>query len=268
MVSVDGNVWDSVEDAAGGGDDDNLLRGACFTGDRYLAVGGSVRGRIVSTRDGRTFSPVLDDQAGWFGACAANDDGSIIVAIGSGRTVRSVDGGATWIDPTQHFPWNMRDVNFDGTRFVGVGNAGVTTSLDGVAWTAPSAPANAANLHRLVVARSGLAAGLYVARGDQFVTSTDLLTWTVIPNMAAVHDVAHDGAAFFAVGEGSIWRSTDGVTWTPTAAPAMGRITIGGGVYVGAQFPGVMRTSGDGNAWVNTLDDDDNAVEDIVYGVR
>jgi hypothetical protein len=262
-----------VQDQAGGGDDDRLLRGAC-TGEAggatvVLAVGGSQAGRVLRSVDGGVTWTAVVDQRGWIGACAFGVVGgaSRVVFVGSARSTVSLDGGRTLRDHRDQVTplgnWQMRDVLFDGDagRFVAVGDTGVSTSADGITWTAPAAPRDLFH-----VARGN---GRLVAVGPSVVaTSTDAARWTTRRD-GGVGDVVFADGRFLVVGEGFRLTSTDGASWARATQQAMQRVGAGlvGGtvVWVGASFPDARFVSTDGTTWTATARDGGNAIDDFVF---
>ncbi len=283
LTSTDGRAWDNdVEDVAGGGDDDQLLRGAC-TGvvdgvTVVLAVGGSAAGRVLRSVDGGLSWTAIVDDDGWIGACAFS--GHEFVFVGSARSARSVDGGLSLVDRGVHFEkggnWEMRDVAFvaqpDGDgQFIAVGDLGVSTSSDGVAWTAPAGPQN---LFRLTSSADGETVVVVGPSLRASSPSTNLVDWNEQAG-SGFGDVGFARALnggqglFLVVGEGFGETSPDGVTWTRQAQPAMARLVVGvvDGVetVVGANYADVRRLSTDGVTWQDVANDGGNAIDDLVF---
>jgi hypothetical protein len=271
LTSEDGRAWtNDVEDAAAGGDDDDLLRGSCagtLNGARIvLAVGGSAQGRVMRSVDGgERWTEIVDDE-GWIGACAF--DGSTFVFVGSARSARSLDGGLTLVDRETHFlepggSWEMRDVIFvdELGRFVAAGDLGVSTSDDGVVWTDPTGPQN---LFRVAHGN-----GVVVVMGPSVrASSSDLLAFNDQAT-ASINDIVFAEGRFLIVGEGFRQTSANGVDWVQENQPAMARVVFGvvdgAPVYVGAQFSDRRRLSSDGISWEDVANDDGNAIDDLVF---
>ena len=267
LTSVDGRVWDNdIEDAANGGDDDNLFRGVCagvVDGVTVvLAVGGSVQGRVARSIDGgASWTQIVDDD-GWIGGCAFHD--SVFVFVGSARSARSLDGGLTLVDQATHFlangNWEMRDVEVVDGVFVAVGDTGVSTSIDGVTWPDPSGPVDVFR----IAAGNGVAV---VVGAGKHATSSDLVVWDEVADGA--NDLVFAEGQFLLVGEGFRLTSTDGATFLRANQPAMGRVSFGvvDGVptWLGANFSDVRRLSTDGENWTDVANDGGNAIDDIVF---
>jgi len=109
------------------------------------------------------------------------------------------------------------DVVWTGSQFVAVGNSGkIATSPDGTTWTA-QASGTAQELSAVAWSGQQLVA---VGNGVS-TTSLDGVSWTAgaISGAPQLNDVAWAGSRFLAVGNNAtVAQSTDGVTWTYTAA--------------------------------------------------
>lgn len=275
LTSGDGEGWENdVEDVAQGGDDDRLLRGVCagsVGGETVvLAVGGSARGRVLRSVDGGvTWTLAVDDDRGWIGACAIDDEG-VVIFVGSARSARSLDGGRTLVDhAVQFFPaggWQMRDATIDGGRFVAVGDLGVSTSDEGVTWSAPAGPRGLARIARGDV--FGVTRFVMIGFGVR-ATSSDLVAFSEAP-LRNGGDVVFFDDRFLIVADGAQQVSTDGVAFTDAARPALSRVAAGvvnGRTrLVGANFPDVRRVSDDGGAtWRDVAREGENAIDDLVF---
>ena len=259
--------WDNdVEDGAGGGDDDNLLRGVCAGDGVIIAVGGAGNGRALRSIDGGATWTVSELGSGWLGGCAFGvvGDDRVFAAIGSGRAIRSVDGGLTWIDPEAHREggrnWEMRDVAFLHGRFVAVGDTGTSTSVDGTGFSAPTGPPN---LFRVAAGN-----GVWVAVGSGLrARSVDGITWTDEPTGG--RDVAFAGDHFVMAGAGQLFFSPDGQEWESRGGPTFERLVagevLGQTVYIGTLWPDARRRSTDGTNWDEVARDGGNAIDDLVF---
>ncbi len=138
-----------------------------------------------------------------------------VVAVGDGKSVVSVDGGATWIwseftDQRQ----STRAVATDGQIFVTAGEGGSAfTSSDGLTWE--EHPGSFGSGQRNAIAWGN---GRFVAVGDglEVYTSPDGVTWTAAPSPTLhLHDVIFTGTDFVAVGDaGAVAWSTEGTAWS------------------------------------------------------
>ncbi len=258
LTSLDGHVWQNDHsDVAHGGDDDDLLRDACFGHGVYLAVGGSRVGRMLTTTDGVDYSQFTDDR-GWLGGCAFGN--GMFVAVGSDRSIRSLDDGVTWTDPTTQrvggLNWQARDLAFGAGRFVAAGDHGLSTSIDGVAWSTPTGP----SMEHVAFGR-----GIWIALGDgSRGRSTDGVHWTF--EGGGGRDVVFDGERFVSVGGFGVQTSSDGVAWQQQPGPGQELVAYGRGVYVGATWSNRRRASNDLVGWSEVGSDDGNALAALVFG--
>ncbi|HEY4220894.1 MAG TPA: hypothetical protein VGO62_06115, partial [Myxococcota bacterium] len=202
--------------------------------------------------------------------CAFNDDGSVIVAVGSDRFIRSLDGGATWVDPGTIFSggndWQPRDVAFGDGLFVAVGDAGIFTSPDGVAWSDAIAPQGLGHVafgHHLWVA---------AGEGKVAVAGADIAQPWDSQHINAVHTVIYDGARFVLGGDFVTAFSSDGASWdqhtTNASAQLLAFATVGGaGVYASSTFPDIRESSSDAIAWSKNAGNgnDDNALAALIF---
>lgn len=149
---------------------------------------------------------------------------------------------------------------YDGTKFVALSGAGyITTSTDGITWTAASPEFNS-------ITWNGLA-----YNGTKFValqhkgwvsTSTDGITWSEPTQDASIADnyswkaLACDGTKFVALGTtGFISTSTNGTTWTTASynsnlgSHGWNDIIYDGTKFVAIGANGYISTSTDGTTW-------------------
>lgn len=186
----------------------------------------------------------------------------VSVAVGSGTNTiaYSYDKGLTWTGlGLTIFTTNGFGMAWNGTRFVGVGNATNTIAYsdNGVNWVGLGATifttqgnGIAWNGVRFVAVGSGT---------NTIAWSNDGATWNGLGATTfstAGNGVAWSGTRWVAVGQGTntLAYSTDGVTWTPVAGIFT---TAGNGVcWAGTQFIAVgqgtntIATSTDGITWV------------------
>jgi hypothetical protein len=160
----------------------------------------------------------------------------VFVAVGEGGAVySSSDNQKTWTSrslPSTATGRRLNDVVFAFGRFIAVGEAGtIVYSSDGATWTASTINSTASlsgtNLTGMAFSGATLMA---VGQGGTVLTSGDGITWTaqttnITQNLNAVAisagvtatlpAVASTSTFWVAVGDaGSVFTSTDGVTWT------------------------------------------------------
>ncbi len=156
------------------------------------------------------------------------------------------------------------DIAYANGIFIAVSNENtglVSTSTDGLTWTARTAATNT-NLNATAYGNS-----LYLIAGTagSIQSSTNGITWTARANPLStsstkynIFSVNYDSVAKFILGgqSGAIGTSTDGITWnaypnftTVLSSTVMNSIVYGNGQFVKAGNLGVIRTSTDGITW-------------------
>lgn len=191
----------------------------------------------------------------------------MLVAVGTGgRTMRSLDGGLTWVDDQQLIAnggddyYGLRTVAYGGGQFVALGWR-VMTSPDGKTWTDHGVRNNWTGAVRYQVDH-------FVAVGGwgQRMTSPDGLTWTEFPldtNETHPHDaLACTATACVSINDlGGISYSTNGTDWKyatqtcPTATYDLCHVAYGAGGFVIASSNSLLRSIDNGVTWtkVGTL---------------
>jgi len=190
----------------------------------------------------------------------------------------SSDGGQTWSYSLPYHDvttWALQGLQWSGSEWVGVGNAGtVLLSDDGMEWACPQGGACRGDEWWFDSAVDG-PAGL-VALGSSAWYSWaglgwppnrfpgDLLvvrrspggTWsTTTVSSAEAEDLtslAADGSRYVSVGGQDAAVSVDGLSWTLVpriSANPLSDVTWGQGVFIAVGEHGTVATSTDGNAW-------------------
>jgi subtilisin family serine protease len=137
----------------------------------------------------------------------------------------------------------------------------VTTSMDAINWTAPSATNGATDTPKILRFLNG---EFWLARGSALYRSTDGITWTT-SQLSGVRDITYANGKYIA-GYGpsaSLYTSTDGVTWTdmaPTGGLLAVRLKASAGTVVGANFSTLLYSE-DSINW--TLIDAETQMNDI-----
>ncbi|HEX7260900.1 MAG TPA: PKD domain-containing protein, partial [Luteolibacter sp.] len=176
----------------------------------------------------------------------------------------------TWTQRTSGTTAVLRDIAFGGGKLVVVGESGGTyrTSTDGVAWTGG---AMGGNVYLNGIIYSG---SQFVAVGVDYDFNTSLWTGAIYtsPNGTTwtrrhfsgkeLNEVAYGGGAYVAVGNsGAMWKSTDGISWSPVSSGItsenINAISYGNGGFVAVGSAGsggtvVSLASTDGSNWTNT----------------
>lgn len=265
MRSIDdGRTWtDDQSLARNGGDDMNLLRTVAFGNGLFVTAGW----QALSSRDGKTWTPLPATHQNWFGALVFAH--ATWAAVGGyGMRLTSADG-TTWsdhaIDTTAAHPHGC--LVFDGARFVACNDNGQRShSADGVTWSY-STGADAIKSSQLAVG-AGVVVGV---DGAAVVRSLDGgTTWS----MAATLDSPGDGLVFAQghftlLANGAVFTSTDGAQWTKHASPNArpSALAFGHGTYVAVRAHEWQRST-DGVAWDPASRDtaQDNAFEWVAFG--
>jgi len=175
-------------------------------------------------------------------AVTGNGSGHLI-AVGEGGVIRhSSNHGASWSTPPPDIHLDLRDVCWDGTRFLVVGGVifekGIVLhSTDGFDW---SQSCLGSSLLLSSVCSSGPRV-LAVGNSHSCFHSDDLRSWSGGPLAPkSFGDSLWDGSQFIRVGEGMIETSPDGVIWTPrysnTYQDQINAIIWNGSTYVAAGY--------------------------------
>ncbi|HEX8371727.1 MAG TPA: hypothetical protein VF585_03030 [Chthoniobacterales bacterium] len=234
--------------------------------DRFVAVGQF--GVILWSTNGEHWyaatSPVTGYHAELYGVCYGN---GMHVAVGKkdnmANILRSTDGKAwqTCVSPTFE---ELNDVSFGNGKFVAVGkDATILVSTDGITWTVGSHNESAGWPYPL----SSLGAvqygnGVWVALEENQtggIRSLDGINWDrIYTGVGYEKELIFDGSKFVTVsggGSGSaVSSSTDGITWTTTAAPeSLYGLAYGEGRYI-ALRGGLIYASTDLTTWTPVSD--------------
>jgi photosystem II stability/assembly factor-like uncharacterized protein len=186
-------------------------------------------------------------------------NGSSVVAVGSGGTIRaSSDGGATWSTVDSGVTSNLLDVWGDGSTLWAVGSGGVILrSLDAGATWQPMASNSTCTLQGvwsrgLTVVAAGFGCILRSADGGT--------TWSSVRSSSeSLTRVWGNDSAMLVIGtdftNSTILRSTDGgVTWTPISAGGsesfLQAVWSAGSTFVVAGSGGtILRSTDNGQSW-------------------
>ncbi len=264
----------------------------------------SIGTSLVVSDPAQTFTLVSGGSATASGTIALNgiaSSGSLAVAVGDkGKVVTSADG-KTWTDHTLSSPTNMylQGVTWDGTRFIAVGLDYTTgwvgvihTSPDGIAWSkkyTSSTSTSSINAFRSV-ASSG---GTLLVGGDlgRLLRSIDGgSVWTSVSSGAvslssahSVTGIAYGSSTFVATshtydlssasGDGQIYTSTDGFTWTTktsgsglTSSTDLNSIAYLNNRFIGSGWYSKLRTSTDNGATFTTTRSATELTPALAYG--
>lgn len=209
IQSTDGNQWTPVSTTSAAFPINDLI----WTGAQYIAVGDS--STLLRSTDGVTWTQaVVTGTPGIPSYLSVAFSGSVLVAVADGYYARFTDG-ATWTKYAAEYS-GMKDVLWDGSRFLAVGLSGVFHSGDGIAWQRAHY-----NSTQAIVSIAW--------NGSQYLAAGTKSSQT----------------------EGLLLSSSDGVAWTPVTAAGTRFIGVectagGDGVAISATG-GIMRFHN--NAW-------------------
>jgi len=280
MSSRDGVHWSNdVEWAAKGGDDDNVLFNVAFAKAKFVAVGGSMTGRIVTTTDGKTWHE--QPKIKWRVATIAFGNGRFV----AGHTDHFLfsDDGDTWTEGQKHTfkgGIHMRKCAFGNGVFVVTGDAD--------RWKLPSETENPRRMGCRAVTKNGekfdsLQIDTPPARGIAFgngrfvvvgpdglrESSTDGVKWEhrASEPKQTLDSVIFDGKQFITSGGGFGYSSPDGITWTKLPKGIPCSVHYGDGkLYIGATWGGKLWHSTDGILWKKSDNPEGNAFEAVAVG--
>lgn len=264
-TSADGITWTSR--SAGSTQFNRII----YSNSLFVVIGNS--GTIYTSADGVTWTLRTSNVAGNLNDVVWN--GSIFCAVGASGVITTSSDGITWTARTPgDTTVTLMSVVWSGTRFVvtNTTNAGVWTSTDGISWSKVynAAPSNAG------VRRTSYLGGRFIsvgASGGYIQTSTDGLTWR------ASDEVQYLGSAvsstprlrklngfYYALGEGGVFQSSDGITFTPIREIPASSVAVARGIAYGgsswvivcaplaAGFPAAVFKSTDGTTWTKSAD--------------
>lgn len=223
MTSPDGVVW-TKRDAPTGN-----WNKVTFGNGLFVAVGSGPTNYIMTSPDGINWTARTSSSIGvHVDVIYANN---IFVCIVRGTLVNSGSlvstDGITWAAGGRTFI-QCTSIAYGNGVFVSVANAGtnrVSTSTDGITWTATSAPSNLSWTsvtygNGLFVAVSLTANGF----GQSIMTSPDGINWTMRDHPVANNwtSVVYGNSQFVVVGSDGtgdrVMTSPDGITWTDQAS--------------------------------------------------
>ena len=259
VLSADGTNWQTFHVGT-----NVTLRGVAAGNGGYIAVGDG--GTILHSTDGRNWNARVSGTSQSLHAVGFAN--GVMVAVGNGGTIlTSTDATfTTWQARSSPVTVRLNGVDHGNGMFLVTGQSGsLLTSVDGGSWTA-------VNLQNFAEYRAAIhVAGAYYVAGDQWLTSTDMVQWSV-PNLGlgpsetvalAVHAgqlVAAGGDALndtFSTHQGS-------VAWTSASSPGtLNRLNLpekrtnlrglaGNGTnIVAVGYSGRILTSPDGMNWTD-----------------
>lgn len=166
----------------------------------------------VSWSDGALFE---DDFS--FAARAIIHDGDQYVVAGDGAVYTSVDA-LSWTAQALPVSTRVRDIAFDGSRYVVVGDSGMLYTSENLASWTERTPPSAVNINSVVYGPAGFVAAAALA-GTVF-TSADGISWGTasMASGSSGNMVAFDGERYLNA-SGAVFSSTDGTSWSAVYSP-------------------------------------------------
>lgn len=272
MKSSDlGLTWSVLEDQGAGGDDETLYRNVLYLNGVYFRVGNSGRGYWVSTDGERWTDYAVGDIEGiqWIGG-VAHGNGLWVGAGGCGATLVSPDA-VNWTytsnAPDEPGCEHARTIAFGNGVFTTIGNNGSVaysaTTEDGINFSNYQ-ETEAYGWHSVVFAYGQFWAA--TADGSAVMVSSDGASWTQadLPTHNYRRASYTAGRLALTTSDEVMLVSTDGEAFSEISAPSLGRVTYGGGVWIGTASSNLYRSDDDGTNWEN-VNPTDHSVQKCVY---
>jgi hypothetical protein len=222
-----------------------LIRGVCWGGGRFVAVGGNAERRTWWSDDGLTWSDRTESGAP-LGDCAHG--GGRFVSF-DGAPLWSADGLA-WSRGAGSTPAHLRAIAAGDGLFVAVGDGGlVATTTDGAAWDTLDT-VGTADWGRVAVGGGvwvAAGAGGAVARSDD--GGVTWLAQTVGTGGRRWQGLVYADGWFY-LGDGAeVHRSADGAAWARVNAADAVPLAAVGSTLLGLAGPTLTRSDDGGFSW-------------------
>jgi hypothetical protein len=264
VSSLDGLKWEHFQEVNPmGGDDHDLLRGVGYGDGVFVAIGG----HTFTSPDGVTWvDHGLTPGEGNFISNVAWFNGAFIGAGGNGMRIRSVDHGTSWKVVAPYMSGHFRDLAVGngvgvavGHLYTGTGVAAITR--DGITWM--DTIHEGATLNSLAFGN-----GVFVALGvtGRCSRSTDGVKWTDTTLAGTEGQVVFANNEFIASRGAMVYRSKDGMTWTPTGS-SHGVSAGFNGHYIGFGWPAGIDVSDDLVKWTNVFRPGGSGFSRLAQGV-
>ena len=232
-----------------------LVDSAPSATEKFVAVRNTVSS-LASSTDGVTWTTQSAPGPIWKGLAAADTETNKYVAVASGAIGYSTDG-ITWTTaPVAHIGSDPRVVH-NGSTFVliSVGNSAFLSSTDGVTWTTRTNP-DGITTYAIGTNDGGTEPFLIGGASGLLRTSTNGITWVTrtTGSVQTTYGIGGGGGlVFVGYGNGQVYKSTDGITWTIDAGLAGVPYSIGyastGAYKYFVQFSNQYQISTDGTTW-------------------
>lgn len=242
-TSTDGFAWTTLTSMT-----TSTINSVTFGNGLYL-YGGS-GGAINQSSDGVNWGTGIAFTSSLIRGIAYGN--GLYVYVGNGGVAGYSANGLTWTaitTLTSQFSTAIREVIYDGTRFIAVGNGAgpfIATSTNASSWTVNSFGIST------VPNTINYLNGLYIIGGSSGVlaTSTDLVTWTqrVTNTTRNIGNISYGNGRYVFVGDAvTTGTSTDAINWSIRSAGDPGTVagvTFGNGIF--AAIGSNINTSTDG----------------------
>lgn len=211
---------------------------------------------------------------------SASSNGETIVNVGAFGTILTSKDGVKWDERQSNTENWLRDVIWDGTKFVAAGDYGtILTSQDGINWNKQLVQAND-HIYKIFQFGSKLFApiGYY----GNILESDNGTEWTSIktPIDERITSMSFDGSKYVASTfnfngtdryNGTILESLDGITWNKTFQinEPIREIIWGKGKFIAISYRGNILVSTNGTDWTQQLldnfDTSADALDNIIF---
>jgi hypothetical protein len=280
MTSRDGITWENLTEwAEKGGDDSNNLMSIAYGKGKFVAVGGggwtkeTQAGHILVSEDGKTWREV---QKLPFRVNPILFTGSRFVAGGPDKTLWWSEDGEKWTAGAKvDFPgwafWFRHGAAGNGL-YLFTGNADPKQKTF---WCAVSKDGQTITNFKTdlpPIRDIAFGAGRFVLVGLDGVrlTSTDGVAWEETGREPEVElsRVVWTGTQFFATGQGTVFTSPDGKTWTKGDKKIPCTVLYATDTaFIGTSWPGQMWHSADGQKWTKGATLPPNGINDVAVGI-
>jgi hypothetical protein len=226
-----------------------------------------------------TYHPIAASTASFSNIAYGN---SYFIAIGGASVVYRTQDGVTWSaggTTNLHAGGPIafgNSVFIAGSPFLSLGSFCLARSSDGITWTNPTINS------QIGVYSIAYGNGRWVAVGDtdqmsysertSAVSTDNGLTWTSTVHSSfgygTFRHVFYANGSFIAADTSSIWKSTDGVTWTQLSSISdlITGFSFGNQKFVALGFYGSIYVSEDAISWTKVRNDDLDQWLSVVFG--
>lgn len=268
ITSVDGVTWESVTSLP------SMVTDVVAADGRLVAIGTSAYTSVDGTTWTQHATPTWVSGQRLKHLAFGN---GVLVAVGDRGTIGRSPDGATWTLSALGSEGFLYDLAYGGNAYVAVGHPGlVLTSPDAVKWSRQEATVSGS----LRSVSYGAGRFLVTTDSSALLTSTDGLKWEPTPAPAQFYVVRYLNDHFMGTSWGSVYLSTDGLTWSGGSQVGKGvvrDIVYSHGLYVavgdGPQLsdgsnrsPAFISTSPNGRSWTTRSPDIVGGLQAVASG--